>query len=165
MSSSTNLTELEGATLALIGRETALTAYEIKEWYRRSPSSYWSGSAGAVYPLMKRLEAAGLVSSADRSTSKRPRRVYRLTQDGQSAMQVWLLDAARASDAGLDPLRTRLAFIAQMPVGEARGFLQQVLAEYDTVTAPSDAPGTIALVESWVDMRRAWIQSWLDRLD
>ncbi len=164
MSSKTDLTELEGATLALIGRETSLTAYEIKEWYRRSPSSYWSGSAGAVYPLMKRLEAADLVRSSEESTSRRPRRVFRLTSDGEAALQVWLLDSDRASDAGHDPLRTRLAFMAQMPPDRAKAFLNEVLTHYTAMAAPSEAPGTVDLLESWLDARRAWIRTWLDRI-
>lgn len=165
MSSDPTLTELEGAALALVAREQALTAYEIKEWFRRSPSSYWSGSAGAVYPLMKRLETAGLVAGTDESRSNRPRRVFRLTAPGEAALQAWLSDAERAADAGHDPLRTRLAFVAQMPPDKAKALLHEVLQRYEGQTSPSDAAGTIAVHKSWLEMRRTWIREWLARLD
>ncbi|WP_421790628.1 PadR family transcriptional regulator [Hyphobacterium sp.] len=164
MSSRESVTELEGATLALIARETAVTAYQIKEWFRRSPSSFWSGSAGAVYPLMKRLETAGLVESKDESLSKRPKKVFRLTAAGQFALTAWLLDADRAADMGYDPVRTRLAFISQVPKQAARSMLSAVLERQDEFLPPSEAPGTIQAHDSWLAMRRRWIKGWLKNL-
>lgn len=157
MSSTPPLTELEGAALALIKRETALTAYEIKEGFRRSPSSYWSGSAGAVYPMMKRLEGAGLVVSLDESSSRRPRKVFRLTNGGEAALRSWLIDEERAADAGYDPLRTRLPFLVYVERRAARELLDSVEARTREMPAPSEDRHAALVHESWRAMRLAWI--------
>ena len=97
------LTEMEGLVLALLHRDGPLTAYEIKEVFRKSPSAFWSGSAGAVYPLVKRLEKRDILSSTDVSETRRPRREFTLTERGEQLMLAWLSDVERAVDPGYDP--------------------------------------------------------------
>lgn len=41
------LTEREGAALGVVLRDGPVTSYAIKELFRKSPSEFWSGSAGA----------------------------------------------------------------------------------------------------------------------
>ncbi|MEO1135227.1 MAG: PadR family transcriptional regulator [Pseudomonadota bacterium] len=117
------LTELEGTALAIMSREGPCTPYLIKEAFRNSPSEYWSGSAGAVYPMMKRLEARKLIASRADETDGRARREFSLTAAGKTAMKAWLLNADRAAGFGFDPLRTRLFFIELMTAEERRTFL------------------------------------------
>ncbi len=99
------LTDLEGAALAEIASRSKATSYAIAQAFSHSPSEYWSGSAGAVYPLVKRLAERGLLEPSPATTGMRARIDYRITPQGHSALEDWLLDARRASGMGFDPLR------------------------------------------------------------
>lgn len=101
------LTELEGAILSAVRRGDGLTAYRLRQAFLASPSMEWSGSAGAVYPAMRRLKAAGLLSSA-RSGDGRGTEHYSLTKAGDAALLAWSGDVARAVSAGMDPFRSRV---------------------------------------------------------
>ncbi|GAB4538141.1 MAG: hypothetical protein Tsb0010_17080 [Parvularculaceae bacterium] len=109
-SSSTELSELEGAALATVKKYAPCTPYKVREAFRASPSDVWSGSAGAIYPLMRRLEAEKLVTAKSETVGKRPRRLYALTPKGERALKSWLTDVDRGASIGFDPLRTRLFF-------------------------------------------------------
>ena len=54
--------ELEGAVLGVIWQEGPCTAYTIRKQFVASPSPQWSGSAGAIYPLVRRLEKKRLLA-------------------------------------------------------------------------------------------------------
>jgi DNA-binding PadR family transcriptional regulator len=146
-----SLTELEGATLGAVVRDGPCTSYGVKELFRASPSEFWSGSAGSIYPLMKRLEQRGLVTSESGSTGRRGHHTYRATAKGRRAFMRWLTDAERAAAMGFDPLRTRLVFLGQIPARARDEFFDKVGAALDRVPAPS--PGDDAHLQR---LHRAW---------
>jgi DNA-binding PadR family transcriptional regulator len=131
------LTELEGAALGAVVRDGPCTSYAVKELFRASPSEFWSGSAGSIYPLMKRLEQRGLVVSESGSTGRRGHRTYRATTKGRRAFVRWMTDAERAAFMGFDPLRTRLVFMDQLSERARTEFCTAVRAALDEVPAPS----------------------------
>ena len=100
------LTELEGAILSAVGRGDQITPYRLRQAFLLSPSLEWSGSAGAVYPAMRRLKKAGLLS-ATAGGDKRGTEYYRVTPAGQRALLGWASDVRRAASAGIDPFRSR----------------------------------------------------------
>ena len=100
------LTELEGTILAAVRRERAVTPYKLRQAFQDSPSVEWSGSAGAVYPAMRRLKAASLLS-AKGGGDGRGTAHYSLTKAGVGALVAWAGDTARAASAGSDPFRSR----------------------------------------------------------
>ena len=57
----------------------------IEELKRRSEGAF-DLAEGTVYPVLHRLEADGLLSSAWSTVAGRRRRVYRLTRSGQKAL-------------------------------------------------------------------------------
>ncbi|HZE88705.1 MAG TPA: PadR family transcriptional regulator, partial [Verrucomicrobiae bacterium] len=65
------LSELEGATLGVVWSEQPCTPYAIRRVFQTSPSPFWSGSAGAIYPLVERLETRGLVRAEATMTGRR----------------------------------------------------------------------------------------------
>ncbi len=160
------LTELEGATLGVVLRDGPCTSYAVKELFRASPSEFWSGSAGSIYPLMQRLETRGLVASEQGSTGRRSRKEYRITAAGRRAFRRWLTDAERAAGMGFDPLRTRLVFFDQLsPEARAR-FHAAVLAAMDVLPPPSGvAPGLESLHRTWNHARRDAFRRVLTALD
>ncbi len=58
---------------------------------------------GALYPMLRRLEAQGLLTSEWREESKRQKRFYRLSADGAAALD-HLATEWRAMNASLDSI-------------------------------------------------------------
>jgi len=58
---------------------------------------------GALYPMLRRLEAQGLLTSEWREEDRRSKRFYRLSADGE-AILARLTDEQRAINASLDNL-------------------------------------------------------------
>ncbi len=81
-----------------------------------SPSTQWSGSAGAIYPLLRRLEAAGLLRSKALRAGERKRREYTISAAGKAALKSWIGPpfAPEAITVTADPLRTRARFLAAL---------------------------------------------------
>jgi DNA-binding PadR family transcriptional regulator len=106
------LTELEGCVLGLIWSAGSCTAYAVRAELLASPSIHWSGSAGAVYPLISRLRARGLLNARPTQHGRRRAVAYRLSPPGKAALRRWVsgtLDAWVVATP-MDPLRTRLRF-------------------------------------------------------
>lgn len=52
----------------------------------------WSASPGSVYPMLKRLEKQGYISGElEMEYETRPKKVYRLTEDGGAILDDWLM--------------------------------------------------------------------------
>ena len=122
-------TELEAAVLGVLWRDGLCTPYAIRQHFRESRSPRWSGSAGAIYPLARRLEMRGLVRSKHRVRGKREQRDYRITPRGVAALRKWIRTPLAQTEATLvhDPLRTRVFFLAAIPRDEARSFVSDAL--------------------------------------
>jgi DNA-binding PadR family transcriptional regulator len=156
------LSDLEGAALALIAQSGEATSYQVAAQFAGSPAEYWSGSAGAVYPMMTRLERRGLIVGAEGMTGKRARTVWRLTDQGRAAMIAWLTDAERASEMGFDPLRTRLAHLDLMTAAQRRTFLDGVARFTEARRDPpsfAEKPWMQKVQSSWVAARLHWLSS------
>lgn len=157
---STHLTDLEGAALAEIASRGTATSYAIAQAFERSPSDYWSGSAGAVYPLIKRLAARGLLEASPAAAGRRERLDYRITEAGREALEAWLLDARRAAGMGFDPLRTRLMHLHLVPPEQRTAFLAEVRAlSEDFATRPAfpGNPVGMKIHQSWTSARAKWL--------
>lgn len=123
------LSELEGCVLGHLWKRGPSTPYSVRRMFLDSPSSHWSGSAGAVYPLLERLEQRGLVASALARRGGRNARNYSLTRAGLGRLQRWLAPAALDEIVAVppDPLRTRLGFLRSLPPRERRSFLERAV--------------------------------------
>lgn len=155
-----HLTDLEGAALAEIASRGTATSYAVAQSFERSPSEFWSGSAGAVYPLIKRLAARGLLEASAASAGRRERLDYRITDAGRAALEAWLLDAKRASGMGFDPLRTRLMHLHLVPPERRMTFLEEVRAlSRDFAAKPAfvDNPVGMKIHNSWTAARAKWL--------
>jgi PadR family transcriptional regulator, regulatory protein PadR len=61
--------------------------YALIEWLRAQSNGALDLGEGSVYPALRRLEAAGCVSSAWRADGGRRKRVYRLTKLGEQRLR------------------------------------------------------------------------------
>src|SRR5436190_22940597 len=73
------------------------TGYEIKSLVDVSTRFFWAASYGQIYPELRRLEEAGLVSGTDDDSDGRRRRAYELTEAGERALRDWLTSDAPLS--------------------------------------------------------------------
>jgi DNA-binding PadR family transcriptional regulator len=156
------LTDLEGAALALIARHGVTTSYVIAKTFADSPSEFWSGSAGAVYPLIKRLLEKNFIAASAAAAGKRARTDYRMTDAGRVAFRAWLLDATRAAGIGFDPLRTRAIHLDQVSAAERAQFLAEVRQHLDAAAKRDvwpDEPRLKAIHASVTAARKAWLKA------
>jgi DNA-binding PadR family transcriptional regulator len=92
-----------------------------------SASPHWSGSAGAIYPLMGRLERQGLIRARASATGRRRSRRFVVTAAGLAALRAWLSPPLSDLVVGVppDPLRTRLYFLEALPPDRRQRFLSE----------------------------------------
>lgn len=163
--------ELECFVLGLVWQLGPCSAYDIRRHMTRSPSTQWSASAGAIYPLVQRLHKRGLLSSKAERNGKRGRRVYAVTPTGLKALRAWVGPplAEEAATVAYDPLRSRARFLGALTreqqlewVEEARRALdeverkvrswQETYGEADLITTLVTRNG-----EMDVEARKKWI--------
>ena len=100
--------ELSAGTvsLALLGVLAAATepmyGYQIAKRLADIGEGVLAGKQSALYPVLRNLEAAGLLAShVEPSVAGPPRRYYRITRDGQAVLPQWAA-AWRATRDSLD---------------------------------------------------------------
>jgi DNA-binding PadR family transcriptional regulator len=156
------LTDLEGAALAEFAKRGPTTSYAVTRTFRESPSEFWSGSAGAVYPMVRRLEKRGLLKSESAEQGRRERTDYSITPLGRAALEHWLLDGDRAAGLGFDPLRTRLIYLDLVSPAQRGALLADVRAKHREAaskTVWADFPLGRKVHESWMASRAVWLKA------
>jgi DNA-binding PadR family transcriptional regulator len=165
--------ELESFVLGLVWQLGPCSPYDLRTHMARSPSSQWSASAGAIYPLVRRLEKAGYLASASARTGKRRRREYRITPSGLKVLRRWIgPPLAEAVTVAHDPLRTRARFLALLEpkqqlawIDAARKVLDEVEARVQAwqreLAAPTDPFAACMTRSGELDVagRREWLQA------
>jgi len=125
------VSELEGCVLGILWKRGPRSAYAVRREMLDSPSTHWSGSAGAIYPLLERLERRGWVRSRSASRGDRESTVYRITRAGRGHLTDWIEPPFEPDvvSIAMDPLRTRVHFLGALPPARRRAFLRQARAE------------------------------------
>ena len=85
------LTQTARVLLGMIA-EGHTTGYAIKAEIERSTRLYWGASVGGIYPELRRLADAGLVSVRDDPRGGARRHCYTITRAGRTALRRWLTD-------------------------------------------------------------------------
>ena len=89
---------LDALVLAVL-REGPAHGYAVIEQLKERSDGAFDLPEGTVYPVLHRLEAEGLLSSAWSTVSGRRRRVYKLTRRGRSAFESQRSDWMRFASA------------------------------------------------------------------
>ena len=64
--------------------------YQIAKRLERNGEGFLSGKQSALYPVLRNLDAAGLLASeVEPSVAGPPRRYYRITAQGRDALNAW----------------------------------------------------------------------------
>ncbi len=112
------LKDLEALILGVVAECQPCSPYYVHKAFFRSPSQFFSGSAGAIYPAVKRLEKRGLLKSTRSGSRGKPSKSLTVTEAGMKELSVWYFNPLRAGDAGYDPLRSRISILAALPPGD-----------------------------------------------
>lgn len=122
--------ELEGAALGIVYALGPLSPYAVLAEFARSPSSYWSASAGSVYPVIQRLVRRGLVSVKRRSRGSRSAGTCTITARGKRALVRWIGPpwTFPVEATTFDPIRTRVSFLAALRPAMRVRFLREAEA-------------------------------------
>jgi len=127
------LSDLEEAVLGVVWLNQPCTAYVVRRCFDASLSAQWSGSAGAIYPVLRRLEEGGLIESTPVEGDARGAREHRLARAGLERLRAWVarpLEGGEAADS--DPVRRRLRFLAALPPAKRRLALDRMEASIAT---------------------------------
>ena len=124
-------TELESCVLAIIEQVGPCTRYAVRKYLAESLSSYWSGSAGAIYPILQRFTVREWVEVVEEPFGSRRKRIFKLTSLGREQLRSWLsapvpLEAVAHT---FDPLRARVFFLDMVERKEQLAFLDDSIAK------------------------------------
>lgn len=123
-----------------------MSGYDIKQVIDTSTRFFFAASYGQIYPELKKLEAAGLVTGEGKAQGGRQRTEYSITTAGSDALKEWLLqpqNKIEMRDEGL----VRLFFSDQLTDEQRIAKINQLKAErqagLDTLRAICD----LAMIE------------------
>ncbi len=163
-----SLSELEGFVVGIAHDKGPCTAYQIRQRLAQSPSTQWSGSAGAVYPLVRKLVRLGLLKSVGAAGTRGDR--YIATPKGVEALRRWIGPPLPgvAQTVSCDPLRSRAAMLMVLSPKERRAWVKAALAALDDLETEVEAwhagqPGPVAGLltlagRADIAARRSWIK-------
>ena len=125
-------TSLEHALLGLL-HQGPQSGYDLRKIFEMTALGNYSGSPGAIYPALRRLEKRGLVEGeVDSRRELRPRKLFRPTEAGRAEFREWLLRDIERGDVErrVDELMLRFAFhsVLDSPSSTLR-FLSRFLEE------------------------------------
>jgi PadR family transcriptional regulator AphA len=174
--------ELSATAKVILGMLAARprSGYEIKQLIDGSARFFWAASYGQIYPELKRLEKAGLVTGTDAPTGGRQRTVYKLTAKGKRAAQAWIKSAPETyelRDEGLlelffagsiEPART--AEIARERAARSTAnaaelqFVEDALEQQRKIDGPDYEPdaGSMLVLRYGIELNE-WAAAWFER--
>ncbi|MFN2746524.1 PadR family transcriptional regulator [Bacillus sp. z60-18] len=137
------MTKRNQTTYALLGLITAgyRTGYEMKQMIDQSLNHFWKISYGQIYPALKHLADTGWVTAAPAAQDKKPdRKEYRITAEGQKALQSWLEEPIKEIAAEKNEFLLKIFFSRQQErpataekVREYQRKLQERYVMYETI--------------------------------
>jgi PadR family transcriptional regulator AphA len=120
--------ELNQTARVLLGMvaEGHSTGYAIKAEIERSTRLFWGASVGGIYPELRRLADAGLVSVRDDPRGGARRHCYSLTTAGRAALRGWLTDDAEPVFEMRNETLLRLRFAAVLDPADRVALLRRM---------------------------------------
>jgi DNA-binding PadR family transcriptional regulator len=158
--------------LGMVGSQPR-SGYEIKALVDKTTRFFWAASYGQIYPELKRLSEAGLVTGAERPTGGRKRTVYEITADGEEELRAWLRQPPRTFEMREEGL-LKLFFADVLPREEAVEILREMRAHRLAVNAQLRAmevekagmedPFPMIVLRSGIEFTD-WFADWCERTE
>lgn len=122
-------TELEGVILGIISSRQPCSAWAVRRRFEESPTWGWSKSKGAIYPAIARLKTRGCLTAERVVEGHRDRDLLSLTDTGSRELTEWISTfGEEMGGAPVDPIRTRVNYLAVLPLNQRRAFLDRAEA-------------------------------------
>jgi DNA-binding PadR family transcriptional regulator len=104
------------ALLGFLARRP-MSGYDLKQTIAGSIDNFWSEGYGQIYPMLRRLTAAGWIAPlpGETGTGRRVRRVYEITTAGREALCTWLHEPVAERPPRIE-LLLKLFFGAEVPL-------------------------------------------------
>ena len=142
MTDSTTDKGLPATSYAILGLISfgEMSGYDVKRFADRSIGYFfWSPASSQIYAELRRLRSLGYVREREVQQERRPdKRLYRITRDGEQALQTWLKRPDIAPDMSKSPFLLKLFFGRLTPVEtlipqleERRRQAQESLAQFE----------------------------------
>ena len=162
-------TAVTWAVLGLVAMEPR-SGYDVKRIIDKSVRHFWAASYGQIYPELRRLEEAAWIEGDDAPRGGRSRRVYRITPEGRSALQMWLHGQETRIELRDESL-LRLFFADSLPHDDALALLRGRREGYRGMLAylrslddgQGKDPPFVDLVYQWGLDYCEWGIEWCDR--
>lgn len=123
------MTELEGVILGIVWSRQPCSPYVVLSRFQQSPTWGWSSSSGAIYPAIRRLKARGLLDRREGATGKRRSELLSLSGAGEEKLRTWIAQLTEEmGSAGIDPIRTRVNYLAALEPEARLEFLDRAEA-------------------------------------
>ena len=91
------------------------SGYDLKQLMDLSTANFWHAKQSQIYTTLKKLETDELVISHVEPQESRPnRRVYEITETGQTALGIWLAKPLMVIEPRKETLLLKLFFSAQL---------------------------------------------------
>jgi DNA-binding PadR family transcriptional regulator len=158
--------------LGMVSREPR-SGYEIKAVVDETTRFFWTASYGQIYPELKRLSEARLVSGVDSPTGGRKRTVYEITADGEAELKAWLRQPPRTYEMREEGL-LKLFFAGVLPPAEAAEILRSMgehrrtmaarLREMEPMAAAKPDPFPLMVLQSGIEFTE-WFADWCERME
>lgn len=167
--------ELSPTAYVILGMVSAepRSGYEIKSLVDNTTRFFWAASYGQIYPELKRLSEAGLVTGADASTGGRKRVVYEITGDGEDELKAWLRmppETAEMREEGL----LKLFFAGVLPPEQAVETLRSMremrvrlatrLRSFEPDALEKDDPFPLMVLRGGIEFNE-WFADWCERME
>ena len=81
--------KIDMVILGLLSHED-MTGYDIKKRIDGAISFFWKGSFGNIYPALKDLENAKMITRTESSAGGREKIAYHITKEGKDALGTWV---------------------------------------------------------------------------
>ena len=166
---SIELTDNEGALLALVLRQQPINGYQISRIYEESPVSNFNSSKGIVYPIIRRLRDRGFIMVHAVEGDPRGSEVLVCTDVGREAVRAWIKHMRPAHLLLEDPLRTKVQSLDVLDRNEqvewlvdTRMRLGEKLSEVTRYSREIDALQSFAHDNAISSIRSR--ADWLDRI-
>ena len=123
---------ISSSTHALLGLLTIapMSGYDLGQNVRASVGHIWSESYGQIYPNLKKLAAAGLVSAkTERQKGKPDRHIYSITKKGREQLTDWLCTQPQP-EIPRNEMLLKLFFGSQVPASVLISYIERMAVEH-----------------------------------
>lgn len=124
------LTNTARVLLGMIAEGHA-TGYSIKAEIERSTRLFWGASVGGIYPELRRLRDAGLVTVRDNPRGGAVRHCYELTEAGLAALDHWLTDPGEPAMEMRNEALLRLRFAGVLERAQQIEVIERMRAAHE----------------------------------